>query len=232
MTQKASSDEQQNELSWEDAVSRYLEEHPDFFERHPDVLAKLDLSHRVGGRAISLIERQVGALREANAALERQLRELVVIARENDVLATRLHRFALAMAESASLDEVFDTAHEMLRRDFKLDAVAILCRREAGPDFARAELVGDDARLRNVLKHVSGGRPLCGGKFDESLTRYLFGSRAAEIKSSALIALGNNDPLGVLCLGSQDPHRFHSGMGTVYLVKLGDILMQSIARFP
>jgi len=231
MTHKASSDDQQKELSWEDAVSRYLEDHPDFFDRHPDVLAKLNLAHQVGGRAISLIERQVGALRDGNAALERQLRELVVIARENDVLAARLHRFALAMSDSASLDDVFDTAHEMLRREFKLDAVAILCAREAGPGFARAELVGGDARLKGVFKQVAGGRPLCGGKFDESLMRYLFGARAGEIKSSALIALGDKDPLGVLCLGSHDPHRFHPGMGTVYLVKLGDILMHSIARF-
>lgn len=231
MTHKASSEEQQKELSWEDAVARYLDDHPDFFDRHPDVLVKLNLSHAIGGRAISLIERQVGALRETNTALERQLRELVVIARENDVLAARLHRFALAMSDSASLDDVFDTAYEMLRREFKLDAAAILCCRESGPGFARAELAGADARLQDVLKQLNGGRPLCGGKFDESLSRYLFGARAAEIKSSALIALGNKDPLGVLCLGSHDPHRFHPGMGTVYLVKLGDILMHSIARF-
>src|SRR5581483_7148328 len=149
----------------------------------------------------------------------------------NDLLATRLHRFALAMADSASLDDVFDTAHEMLRREFKLDAVAIRCRRESGPGLARAELVGEDARLLSVLKQVRAGRPLCGGKFDESLVRYLFGTRAGEIKSTAVVALGDRNPLGVLCLSSHEVQRFHPGMGTVYLVKLGDILMHSIARF-
>src|SRR5258706_9528577 len=129
MTQNVSSEEQEKELSWEEAVSRYLEDHPDFFQRHPDALTKLALRHDAGG-ATSLIERQVQLLRDENESLHRQLRELVAIARENDVLGTRLHRFALAMADSASLDDVFDNAYEMLRREFKVDTVAILCRGE------------------------------------------------------------------------------------------------------
>jgi uncharacterized protein YigA (DUF484 family) len=231
MTQNLTSDEQQSELSWEEAVRRYLEEHPDFFHRHPDALARLQLRHETDGPAVSLIERQVRVLREENASLSRQLNELVAIARENDVLAARLHRFALAMADSASLDDVFDNAHEMLRREFKLDAVAIVCKGEAPPAFARPEFVGEDPRLRAVLEQHGGPKPACGAGFDESLMRYLFAERAAEVRSAALIALGSSPTVGLLALGAHDPHRFHVAMGTVYLAKLGDILMHSIARF-
>lgn len=231
MTRNVTSDEQHSEPSWEEAVRRYLEEHPDFLLRHPDLLARLHLRHETGGRAVSLIERQVRVLREENASLARQLQELVAIARENDVLAARLHRFAIAMADSASLDDVFDNAHEMLRREFKLDAVVIVCRGEAPPAFARPEFVGDDPRLRAALEQYGGPKPACGAGFDESLMRYLFGPRAAEVRSAALIALGTNPAVGLLALGAHDPHRFHAAMGTVYLAKLGDILMHSIARF-
>lgn len=231
MTQNVTNDEQQDELSWEEAVRRYLEEHSDFFLRHPAILARLQLHHDTGGRAVSLIERQVRVLRDENASLARQLHELVAIARENDVLAARLHRFALAMADSASLDDVFDNAHEMLRREFKLDAVAIVCRGDAPPGFPRSEFVGDDPRLRAALDQHAGPKPACGAGFDESLLRYLFGERAAEVRSAALIALGANPTVGLLALGAHDPHRFHAAMGTVYLAKLGDILMHSIARF-
>jgi uncharacterized protein YigA (DUF484 family) len=41
MTQKLPSTELQTELSWEEAVSRYLEDHPDYFQRYPEVLARL-----------------------------------------------------------------------------------------------------------------------------------------------------------------------------------------------
>lgn len=231
MTRKLSSEEPQDELTWEQDISRYLQEHPDFLDRHPALFASLNVAHATDGRVVSLIERQVGILRTENDSLQRQLRELVTIARENDVLAARLHRFALAMADSSSLDDVFDTAYEMLRREFKLDAITILAHGTAPGGFTRAEFVGDDGRLPELLKQVDGARPLCGGKLEDSLMSYLYGRQATDIRSSAIIPLGNPNPLGVLCLGSIDPQRFHSAMGTVYLLKLGDILLHSIARF-
>lgn len=170
-------------------------------------------------------------LREENRSLARQLKELVAIARENDLLAARLHRFALAMAESHTLDEVFDSTYEILTREFRIGAVRVLCQGEAPAPFQRAEFVGHDTRLADVLAQVKTGAPLCGVTLAESLMHYLFGDHAAEIRSSAVIALHGNASHGVLCLGSRDPGRFHAGMGTVYLTKIGDIVMHSIARF-
>lgn len=230
MTQNVSSDEQEKELSWEEAVARYLEDHLEFFERHPEVLSKLALRHDAGG-ATSLIERQVRVLRGENDVLCNQLRDLVAIARENDVLSARLHRFALAMADSASLDDVFDNAYEMLRREFKIDAVAILCLGEGNSAFARSEFVGDDARLKSAIRDYGTGKPMCGARFDESLLKYLFGVNAAEVRSAALIGLGPRGGFGLLALGSHDARRFHAEIGTVYLAQLGDTLMHSIARF-
>lgn len=237
MTQKTTNEEPEKDVSAidsaaEEGIASYLEQHPDFFLRHPEVLEQLDLRHHAAKGTVSLIERQVQVLRDRNHTLDRQLRELVAIARENDVLAARLHRFALAMADSASLDDVFDNAYEMLRREFKLDAVAIIVQSQPNTAFPRSEFVGNDPRVRAVLRQFSrSAKPICGGKHDESMTKYLFGAQAPSVKSSALIPFGARGPNAVLCLGSHDPRRFHSGMGTVYLVQIADILMHSIARF-
>ena len=56
--------EQEQELSWEEAVSRYLQENPDYFLHHPDTLAALTLRHHANGQVVSLIERQVQLLRD------------------------------------------------------------------------------------------------------------------------------------------------------------------------
>lgn len=229
MTQKLPSDEFETELSWEEAVSRYLEDHPDYFQRYPEIVARLLLSHETGGKAVSLIERQVQVLREQTQTLQRQLRELVNNARENDVLSGRLHRFATAMIGCTSLDDVIDTTYDLLRQEFKLDAVVILLqgRLTAGE---RPELVPeDDKRLNTLFRQFSSGKPICGGKFDESLMSYLFSGRASEIKSTALIPLGEKNPHGILGFGTHDPHRFHPGMGTVYLTRLGELLTHSLA---
>lgn len=231
MKQKLPSEEPQTELSWEEAVSRYLEDHPDYFQRYPETLARLLLPHETGGKAVSLIERQVQVLREQNQALSRQMRELVGNARENDVLSGRLHRFATAMIGCSSLDDVLDTTYDLLRQEFKLDAVVILLRGRP-VQGGRAELVPeDDRRLNALFQQLSAGKPICGGKFEDSLMSYLFSGRAAEIRSSALIPLGEKNPRGVLGLGTQDPYRFHPGMGTVYLTRLGEMLTHGLARY-
>ena len=47
-------------------VAQYLQDHPQFFEEHLDLLAQISLPHPHGGRTISLSERQLVALREKN----------------------------------------------------------------------------------------------------------------------------------------------------------------------
>lgn len=230
MKQKSPSSELQTELSWEEAISRYLEDHPDYFQHYPDILSRLLLSHEHGGNAVSLIERQVKVLREQSQALQRQLRELVTNARENDLLSGRLHRFATAMIGCASLDDKLDTTYDLLRQEFKLDAVVILLQGKP-IQGGRPELVPeDDKRLNSLFEQFNSGKPIIGGKFDDSLMSYLFVGRAAEIRSVALIPLGEKHPRGILGLGTSDPHRFHPGMGTVYLTRLGELLTHSLAR--
>jgi uncharacterized protein YigA (DUF484 family) len=230
MSQKLSSEEQQNELSWEDAVSRYLEQNPDYFERHPDILAALKLNHGTGERAVSLIERQVQVLRDQQTSLHRQLRELIGIARENDLLTARLHRFALAMLDAATRDEVLDTARDLLRQEFKLDAAVILLAVEKERAQRRPEyLAADDPQLRAVLDRLSGGKPLCGGRREIELMQFLFAATGADIQSVALIPIGASRVRGVLALGARDPQRFHSGQGTLYLTRLGELLERALA---
>lgn len=232
MSRKQPSEEQKNELTWEEAVARYLEDNPDYFLRHAEVLASLKVPHTESGSAISLVEHQVQVLREQNHRLQQQLRELVSIARENDVLGERLHRFSQAMIDAGSLDDVLNTAQDLLRREFKLDHVVIRFAGTASGVAGRPEFSDEnDSQLALLLRQFVRGRPISGGKYDDKMMTYLFGPTASEVKSTAMIALGGDNPRGVLCLGSQDPLRFHPEMGTVYLVRLGELLMPALQRY-
>lgn len=223
MSQKQTSEERQQEISWEDAVARFLEQNPDYFQRHPDLLARISLAHEVGGRAVSLIERQVQVLRDENRDLQRQLRELLGNARDNDTLTARIHRFALAMADARALDDALDAARDILRQDFSLDGVRLLVRGQAGA-------VGDGRLLDELLKRAKDGKPVCGEAPEAAMLRALFGEDAADIKTWALVALGGASPFGALAVGSRDPYRFHAGMGTVFLTRLGELLTHALAR--
>jgi len=220
------------ELSWEEAVSRYLEDNPEYFERRPDILAAIRLPHVERGKAISLIERQVQVLRDRNLAVQQQMRELVTVARENDILSERLHRFAVAMVDSASLDDVLDTAKDMLRQEFKLDAVVILLNAEVDGHHGRPEFItAGDEEFQALIKQCRAKGPVCGGRYETETMAYLFSELASEIKSTTLIALKGPLREGLLCMGSRDPHRFHPEMGTIYLTRLGELLMRGVARY-
>jgi hypothetical protein len=217
----------QKEISWEEAVARFLEAQPEFLLRHPEVLAQLALKHD-SGAAVSLIEHQVQTLRAQNQALHQQLRELVSVARDNDALGRRLHQFALALLGLHATDDVLEAAVDVLRQEFRIDAVAVRLKRE--PAGARPEYVAaDDRRLNELLQGFEAGKPRLEVLGDESLRGYLFGAHAQEIRACALIPLTAAGVEGVLALGVHDAARFHPGMGTVYLSRLGELLSRALA---
>ena len=231
MSQKLPSEEVVKETSLEESLARYLADNPDFFERHVDLLTTLRIPHYESGRAVSLIERQVEALRHKHQDLHRQLRDLIAFARQNDALSERLHRFALAMIAAASFDDVLSTAQDMLRQEFKLDAVAILLT--GGPAAGRT-VAADDRRLEDLLQRYTPDKPVIGARLDAETLAYLFGDRAASVGSCAVVALGargTSGLRGLLGLGSGDPKRFHPDMASHYLTQLGDLLMASLVRY-
>src|SRR5437764_221381 len=102
----------------EEAIATYLQHNPDFFERHHAVLARLRLPHARGGSTISLVERQIEVLREKHSAVEAKLAEFVRVARANDALADKLHRFTRQLLRAGSPEAVIATMESSLRVDF------------------------------------------------------------------------------------------------------------------
>ncbi|MBI3773376.1 MAG: DUF484 family protein [Gammaproteobacteria bacterium] len=225
-------------------ITDYLHLHPDFFQRHPELLAEMDLSHQCG-EAVSLIERQVTTLRAQNRKTRAQLEELVRIARDNDALSERMHRLTTTLMDAQSLNDVYIALDDSLRGDFQADAMSVklFIDPEAVEIDSDNELMQtifmpiNDPRLseyRNILSHE---KPICGKLKTEQLL-YLFGDVGTSIQSTAMIPLGGDlctsvdcPYLGVLAIGSRDPQRFHPKMGTLFLSHLGDILSRAIKPY-
>src|SRR4030081_1413135 len=102
----------------EESVSADLQHNPDFFERHHAVLARLRLPQARGGSTISLVERKIEVLREKHAAVEAKLAEFVRVARVNDALADKLHRFTRQLLMPGSREGVIAAMESGLRVDF------------------------------------------------------------------------------------------------------------------
>jgi uncharacterized protein len=215
----------------EESIAGYLQRNPDFFERHQGVLARLRLPHARGGAAISLVERQIEVLRQKQAALETKLAELVRVARANDAIAERLHRFTRRLLRAVPREHAIGHIEAGLREDF--DAFhAVLVLIGAPCDGAAARFVravsADDPSLRSFDTLFANGKPRCGQARD-SQREFLFGPEAAEIGSVALVPLGDKGSVGLLALGSTDRDRFHPGMSTEFLSRMADLIADALS---
>lgn len=216
----------------DETVTRYLQQHPDFFEHHLPLLARLRLPHARSGSTISLIERQVEVLREHQAAAERKLAEFVEVARANDVVAEKIHRLTRGLLRAPSRAAVIGQIESSLREDFDaVDAVLVLIGPATDvPEQRFVKVVpADDSNLKSFESLFDNGKPRCGQTRD-SQRAFLFGSEAANIGSVALIPLGKKGSIGLLALGSPDRDRFHPAMSTEFLARAGDLVADALSR--
>ncbi len=211
-----------------DVVS-YLQAHPDFFEAHPKLLETLRLPHRTGGPAVSLVEKQVAVLRQGRLKLERQLRDLVEVARSNDELAARIHGLAVELMRRPDTLSAIECVEEQLRLSFKADrSVLVLFDRQSEFDDTRFLRLLDrnDERMAPFKTFIESGSARC-GRVRDAQHSFLFGDDDVEIGSVALLPLGNPDGQGMqgfLAIGSRDADHFHPGKSIDFLEKLGELV--------
>ena len=205
-------------------VIRYLNEHPDFFVRHPGVLSTITIPHE-SGRAVSLIERQVEMLRNQLQEHQQRLDHWVEVAKQNDALQARMHRLTLELIDAATFDEVITALEDELRGDFQADAVELRLFSVAQlSEHLDQQLPDHSATFENFFKH---NRPICGALVRGQLD-YIFGAGGAEIASAALIPLKSEGVLGLLAIGSRDPKRFVPQQSTEFLTRLGEIISHTL----
>lgn len=219
----------------EESIATYLARNPDFFERHQAVLARLRLPHARGASTISLVERQIEVLREKLSGLEAKLSELVRVARANDAVSERLHRFTRRLLRGSSREAALARIEAGLREDFEaFQAVLVLIGEpasSAGTTRFLRTVPPDDPRLKSFESLFASGKPRCGQARD-SQREFLFGPEGPEIGSVALVPLGVKGSMGLLALGSADRERFHPAMSTEFLGRLAELITEVLSGSP
>ena len=224
----------EDELS-EETICDYLESHPDFFERNARLLGALRLPHETGG-TVSLVERQVSMLRQKEIRLERQLKELISVARDNDILVAKIHELTMQLLAARDLDTTISAIEEAMRSGFDADHAVLV--HFGDPDnfkdvsasrFFRA-VSRDDDSLRPFATFLKSSGPRC-GQIRDAQREFLFRGDAEDVGSVALIPLGTRAQIGFLAIGSVNADRFHPGMSMDFLSRVGDLVAVALKRF-
>ena len=215
------------ELSIEQ-VAEFLREYPDFFTQHPDVLLNIEVPHPHGGRTVSIPERQLIATRERVRLLESKLAELLKFGEENDGLSEKVHALTLKLIGAKNREATINTLYLDLLDTFQIPHVIVrlwninVPEGSAAPEFTTSapELV---QFAEAMTAPYVGAHPVYE-------TNLWFGEHAPHLKSYAMVPLKTDKLFGILLLASENAERFYSGMGTMFLSRIGDVFAAALAR--
>jgi uncharacterized protein YigA (DUF484 family) len=235
----------------EDDIAGYLTNTPDFFERHAEVLAAVQLTSPHGHRAVSLQERQAEMLREKIKALEQRIMEMMRHGSENGTIAERMQRWAVQLAGTRAAADLPQRIVDEAIAQFQVPQAAIRVWGVA-PAHADQPFAQDvSAEMRTFADSL--GEPYCGPNRGFEAVQWL--ARPAEAASLVLLPLreAEADPaaagievsevidgvvipappppaFGLLVMASEEVERFDATMGTDFLQRMAALASAALGR--
>jgi len=213
----------------EDDIVAYLANTPDFFERHAELLAQVQLTSPHGARAVSLQERQAQMLREKIKALETRLMEMVRHGADNTATADRLHawtRGLLALREPRELPECIAAD---VRSIFQVAQVALKVWDCHGVHAREPFALGASSAARAFAGSLV--QPYCGVNAGFEVVGWLAEPQAAQSIALLPLRAGAGEPaFGLLVLGSSDAQRFQAEMGLHFLTRIAELASAALSR--
>lgn len=213
----------------EDDIADFLVTTPEFFERHAQLLASVQLSSGHGDRVVSLQERQAALLRERIKELESRVAEMIHHSQDNLVIAGKMQSWTRSLLQTAQASALPDAIVQGLVSGFQIPQAALKVW-GVGDAYADAPFASDVSSDVQTFA-ASLTTPYCGPNAGFEAAGWL--PEPAQAQSLALIALRTRTDApvsGLLVLASPDGQRFHSGMGTDFLERLGALAGAALSR--
>ena len=213
----------------EDDIANFLANTPDFFERHAELLATVQLSSGHGARAVSLQERQAGMLREKIKGLETRVVDMIRHGQDNEVIAGKMKSWTRKLLQTAQARDLPGAVVHGITSEFQIPQAAIKVWNVNGIFSDESFVMGVSSDVQTFASSLAA--PYCGVNSGFEAVSWL--PEPALAMSVALIPLRADvaSPVaGLLVLASPDAGRFDSNMGTDFLESLGDLGGAALSR--
>jgi uncharacterized protein len=216
----------------EDDIAQFLLNTPEFFERHAEVLAGVQLTSPHGKRAVSLQERQAEMLRDKIKHLELRNAQMIRFGHENVHIAHAMHDWTCALLPLQAPNELPAVMIERMQTLFDVPQMALrvwnINPKWADEPFAQA--VSDDAKV--FAESLT--QPYCGPNRQLEVAGWLPEPEAAA--SVALLPLrlaqatDESPVFGLMVLASDQADRFTPDMGTDFLERMAELAAAGLER--
>lgn len=203
---------QSDELMLSDEiVVSYLEDNPEIFSRHPELLTSIRVSDRQRG-TVSLVERQQQQLRQKVQSLEEEITHLMSIANNNEHLFSLYSDLYLRLLDCTSATELLDCLFKATTELLSLSDLKLwLCN---DVTIAHHSIVGNDCG--GVMQNRLSKDDYYFGRLQQSEQELVFSQVTAG--SVVLVKLAHNSKtLGFMAISSEDAEHFDPRMDTLLL---------------
>ncbi len=232
-----------NPLS-DETVADYLINNPDFFRRHPNVLADMTLPHH-SGNATSLIERQVAILRERGIQTRHKLGELIEAAKENDTLLNTTQSLVIDLINADSLNAIFTLLETQLHKNFGVESASVMLLADDSLEYKQTidkKFIQNTTDAEDKISGIlDNSQSLC-GTLRETEADFIFNDTKFAVGSAAIAAKkiertninnssnNNNNITVMLAVAHHNADHYNSDTGTLFLDYLCDILAALVKK--
>ncbi len=221
----------QNQQLNEKQVAEYLQENPDFFKAHPEIMSEVVAPERWTGDGVVDMQRYMLDRRTSEIdELRNCAQEVIETSRSNMSTQTRTHAAVLAAVTAKSFEHLVRILSDDWPFLLDVDVVSIGFEPAHTPD---PRIVLNEVRqldAGDVDLYVGAEQDICLYR-EFSDDGRIFGAGAGLVQSAALARLRPSlaSPVGVMALGSRGSV-FHPGQGSELIGFLVRVLESLIHR--
>ena len=199
-------------------VYDYLQDHPEFFQQYPQLLASLRLPHQQRG-SVSLVERQLEMQREKIVALEDDITRLMSVARQNEQLFLAFNKLQAQLYQAENLQQAEHSLQQFTAAMPQVQQCRLLCFDEQH----------SASEFQLLLSRRLNEQGIYLGRLNKEEQQGLF---PPQIHSVALILISNPEqPLALLAFGSEQDDHFQPSMDKLFISHLATILAQLLPGY-
>ena len=207
-----------NDLLAVQVVCDYLQDHPEFFQQHPQLLTSLRLPHQQRG-SVSLVERQLELQREKIQALEDDITRLMSVARQNEQLFVAFNQLQAGLYQAKTLIQ----AEQQLQQFTAALPQVTQCR------LIRFDDDNASRPFELLLSRRLNQQGIYLGRLNKEEQQALFGPAVHSV--ALLLISSNSQPQALLAFGSELDDHFQPSMDKLFISHLAVMLAQLLPGY-
>ena len=211
-------------------IRNYLRDHPDFFDKNPDILETMVIHHKTDG-AISLVERRLQALQEKNISLENKLNSLINNAEQNQKIFENIMTLASRVLTAQNLLSLLDILDDSFKNVFKIKYHKLIIFDEFVSIDHSSMVFNNEKELKKAIPELSDSGKQFSGEITAQAFQLLFDKKKQIHNSVVLCKITNESPNAYLAFGSDDPDLYKQSDSKYFLLHLANLVGQSFIKF-